>query len=184
MIKVAMHNLYKDRVGGKIGFLYLYDSDLGLVIESRGLPINGDGYHGMHIHEFGNLGSSRKPDGEIVPGGKAGEHYDPEHTGIHAGPMGNGHRGDLPKILVRDNSWAGIVTAPRLTLDEVKNRSIIIHAGGDNYSDYPMANGCGMGRIIGGVITNGCPYCESDNTISELIGLSIMGFALNRWFTK
>ena len=30
MIKVAMHNLYEDGVGEKIGYLYLYDTDAGL----------------------------------------------------------------------------------------------------------------------------------------------------------
>lgn len=160
MIKVAMHNLYEDRVGEKIGYLYMYDSGMGLTIESHGLPIKGEGYHGMHIHEFGDLTPSMKPSGEMVRGGNAGQHYDPENMGYHAGPFGDGHRGDLPKVLVRGGSWIGSVTAPRLSLAEVKDRAIIIHSGGDNYSDSPKENGGGMSRIIGGVITNKCPYCE------------------------
>lgn len=169
MIKVAMHNLYENGVGEKIGYLYLYDSDLGLTIESRGLPILGDGYHGMHIHEFGDLTPSQKPDGEMVRGGNAGEHYDPENTGFHGGPMGYGHRGDLPRIRVRNSSWGGIVTAPRLTLAEVKDRAIIIHSGDDNYSDLPKPNGGGMSRIIGGVITNDCPYCKPNTSFSKWV---------------
>ena len=114
----------------------------------------------MHIHEFGDLTPSVKPSGEMVRGGNAGLHYDPENMGYHAGPYGYGHRGDLPKVRVRNGTWIGSVTAPRLILDEVRNRAIIIHSGGDNYSDYPKPNGGGASRIIGGVITNDCPYCK------------------------
>jgi superoxide dismutase, Cu-Zn family len=160
MIKVAMHNLYEDGVGEKIGYLRLYDTPQGLTIESAGLPIPRNGNHGMHIHEFGDLTPSKKPSGEMVRGGNAGTHYDPESTNAHLGPYGDGHRGDLPGINVRRGQWVGRVIAPRLTLDEVKNRAIIIHSGGDNYSDVPSPNGGGKSRIIGGVITNKCPYCE------------------------
>ena len=155
-----MHNLYENGVGEKIGYLYLYDSPEGLTIGSSGLPIPRDGTHGMHIHEFGDLTPSQKPNGEMVRGGNAGEHYDPENTGVHLGPYRDGHRGDLPRIKVTRGQWIGKVIAPRLTLSEVKNRAIIIHSGGDNYSDFPKPNGGGASRIIGGVITNKCPYCE------------------------
>lgn len=160
MIKVAMHNLYEDRVGEKIGYLYMYDTNGGLAIESKGLSIPGDGNHGMHIHEFGDLTPSQKPNGEMVRGGNAGTHYDPENTNSHLGPYNNGHRGDLPRINIARGQWIGTVVAPRLTLSEVRNRAIIIHSGGDNYSDSPKPNGGGMSRIIGGVITNDCPYCK------------------------
>ena len=160
MIKVAMHNLYEDGVGEKIGYIHMYDTGQGLAIESHGLAIPRDGYHGMHIHEFGDLTPSQKSDGEMVRGGNAGTHYDPESTNAHRGPNSDGHRGDLPRVKVSGGSWLGVVVAPRLTLAEVKNRAIIIHSGGDNYSDNPKPNGGGMSRIIGGVITNKCPYCE------------------------
>jgi Cu-Zn family superoxide dismutase len=39
------------------------------------------------------------------------------------------------------------VTAPHLTVADVKGRSIMIHAGGDNYSDQPAPLGGGGGRI-------------------------------------
>jgi superoxide dismutase, Cu-Zn family len=160
MIKVAMHNLYENGVGEKIGYVFMFDTEDGLAIESSGLSIPRDGYHGMHIHEFGDLTPSTKPSGEKVRGGNAGQHYDPDDSGYHAGPFGFGHRGDLPKILVRNGEWSGSVVAPRLSLAEVKDRALIIHSGGDNYSDSPKPNGGGMSRIIGGVISNDCPYCK------------------------
>jgi Cu-Zn family superoxide dismutase len=44
------------------------------------------------------------------------------------------------------------VTATRLTLKEVRGRSIMIHEGGDNYSDQPKPLGGGGARIACGVI--------------------------------
>jgi Cu-Zn family superoxide dismutase len=43
------------------------------------------------------------------------------------------------------------VTAPQLKLADVRGRSLMIHEGGDNYSDTPE-NGGGAGRIACGVV--------------------------------
>jgi Cu/Zn superoxide dismutase len=43
------------------------------------------------------------------------------------------------------------VVAPHLTVADVKGRSIVIHAGGDNYSDQPAPLGGGGARIARGV---------------------------------
>ena len=44
------------------------------------------------------------------------------------------------------------VTAPHLAVAEIRGRSIMIHAGGDNYSDTPAPLGGGGARIACGVI--------------------------------
>jgi len=82
----------------------------------------------------------------------AGGHYDPANTGKHLGPQGEGHKGDMP-VLTADASGKATkaVTAPHLTVADVKGRSIMIHAGGDNYSDQPEPLGGGGGRIACGV---------------------------------
>ena len=62
---------------------------------------------------------------------------DPAHTKKHQGPLSTaGHRGDLP-VLVVDNRGDATeaVTAPHLTVAEIRGRSIMVHTGGDNYSD-------------------------------------------------
>ena len=41
--------------------------------------------------------------------------------------------------------------APRLTLSEIRGRAMIIHKGGDNYSDHPEMGGGGE-RAVCGVI--------------------------------
>jgi Cu-Zn family superoxide dismutase len=53
-------------------------------------------------------------------------------------PHGEGHKGDLPALTV-DASGKSTkrVVAPHLKLTDAKGRSIMIHAGGDNYSDQP-----------------------------------------------
>jgi Cu-Zn family superoxide dismutase len=44
------------------------------------------------------------------------------------------------------------VLAPRLNLDDMSGRSLMIHAGGDNYSDDPELLGGGGGRMACGVV--------------------------------
>ena len=69
----------------------------------------------------------------------AGGHYDPANTGKHLGPQGEGHKGDMPVLTVDASGKATkAVTAPHLTVADVKGRSIMIHAGGDNYSDQNL----------------------------------------------
>jgi superoxide dismutase, Cu-Zn family len=45
-----------------------------------------------------------------------------------------------------------VVIVPYLTVADVKSRSIMIHAGGDNYSDQPAPLGGGGARIACGVV--------------------------------
>ena len=92
-------------------------------------------------------------DGKPAPGFAAGGHYDPAGAGKHEGPAGKGHLGDLPFLKVgADGKATETVVAPRLKTGDVKGRSLMIHAGGDNYADVPEKLGGGGGRIACGVI--------------------------------
>ena len=84
----------------------------------------------------------------------AGGHYDPGHTKKHLGPLSTaGHRGDLPVLAVdRRGDATKALSAPHLTVEQIRGRSIMIHAGGDNYSDTPAPLGGGGARIACGVI--------------------------------
>ena len=75
-------------------------------------------------------------------------------TGRHRGPHGEGHLGDLPYLSVDANGTDhDTLFAPRLTeVSRLKGHSVVIHAGGDNYSDKPEPLGGGGRRIACGVI--------------------------------
>jgi Cu-Zn family superoxide dismutase len=139
-------------VGGPLGTVTLMDSAQGLVITPKlsGLP---PGEHGFHIHDKGDCAPAVNQ-GKPSAGFAAGGHYDPAHTKKHLGPLSTaGHRGDLP-VLVVDSRGDAIkaAIAPHLTVEEIRGRSIMIHAGGDNYSDTPAPLGGGGARIACGVI--------------------------------
>ena len=113
------------------------------------------GSHGFHVHEFPNCGA-REKDGKPGAGELAGGHWDPDHHGHHGKPGGQGHRGDLPPLTVSgDGTAKQPVTAKGLKLSELRSKSLVIHAGGDNGADEPKPNGGGGDRIACGVIQAG-----------------------------
>jgi Cu-Zn family superoxide dismutase len=137
--------------GTAIGNVLLRDTPRGLRIITRlqSLP---PGEHGLHVHENPDCGPGEK-DGAVVAGLAAGGHFDPGGTGVHAGPLGEGHLGDLPRITVdEDGSSAETLLAPRLQLEQIRGRAMIVHAGGDNYRDQPEPLGGGGARIACGLI--------------------------------
>lgn len=150
--KIVVINAISDSGIGKIiGVIKLSDSDQGLLLD----PNLGDltpGLHGFHVHEQPSCDSAEK-DGKKVAGLAAGGHYDPARTSQHKGPQGKGHHGDLPALIVKeDGSATQTLLAPRLKLRDIVGRSIMIHEGGDNYSDQPKPLGGGGSRVACGVI--------------------------------
>jgi Cu-Zn family superoxide dismutase len=91
------------------------------------------GPHAMHVHTHGACGPGR--DGaDAKPGAAAGGHYDPDGSGRYAGPYRPGARGDMPNLTAEANGTATIpVLAPRLSLSDVRGRSVMIHASPDRY---------------------------------------------------
>lgn len=134
-----------------IGTVSISATSYGLVFSPalEGLP---HGVHGFHVHENPSC-APRDKDGKSVPALAAGGHYDPAGSKKHGTPWGDGHLGDLPGLVVDHDGKAGYaVLAPRLKLDDVKNRSLMIHVGGDNHSDHPAPLGGGGARLACGVI--------------------------------
>lgn len=148
-LTVEMMDLGTDQSTGTVT---IASSEYGTVFTPnlKGLPA---GAHGFHIHANGSCESSEKA-GKTVLGGAAGGHYDPENTGKHGFPWTNdNHLGDLPALYVNAEGMAQQpVLAPRVALDDVKGRALMIHAGGDNHSDHPAKLGGGGARIVCGVI--------------------------------
>lgn len=150
-VQVQMTKVSETGIGASIGVLVLADTPGGLAIEASlaGLP---PGPRGFHVHEKGDCGPALK-DGKPVAALAAGAHYDVGATGRHEGPHGQGHAGDLPVLVVdAAGNAASVVVAPRLKLDDVRGRAIMIHEGGDNFSDQPKPLGGGGARIACGVV--------------------------------
>ncbi|KTD18827.1 superoxide dismutase, Cu, Zn [Legionella lansingensis] len=126
----------------ELGKVTFNDSEYGLLIlpALSSLP---PGLHGFHLHQHPDCGDK---------GMHAGGHYDPGHTNSHQGPYGKGHLGDLPVLYVDANGNANVpMLAPRLKTNDLSGLAVMVHAGGDNYSDTPPLGG-GGDRIACGVI--------------------------------
>lgn len=137
--------------GDAIGTVTIADGPAGAVIKPAlaGLP---PGPHGFHVHEHGSCQPTAT--GPPVPAGGAGGHFDPQGTGRHAGPRGDGHLGDLPVLQVAgDGTAAATLTAPRIAdAAALRGKALMIHQGGDNYSDQPAPLGGGGNRIACGIL--------------------------------
>lgn len=150
-LEIHLNLVNEQGIGKDIGTITASDSSYGLLLVphlSGLLP----GIHGFHIHQNPNCGPAMK-DGKQVPALAAGGHLDPAGTGRHEGPYGSGHLGDLPILYVGNDGNATLpVLAPRLKVADLKGHSVMIHAGGDNYSDQPAKLGGGGARVACGVI--------------------------------
>ncbi|RJQ82713.1 MAG: superoxide dismutase [Cu-Zn] SodC2 [Desulfobacteraceae bacterium] len=148
---IRMYALNQKGTSHSIGTVHTEETPHGVLLTPRlqGLP---PGLHGFHVHEQGNCAGGQEH-GKMVPGLAAGGHYDPAGTNAHKGPFSDGHLGDLPALYVDSDGRAALpVLAPRLKLSDLKGRALMIHAGGDNYSDKPEKLGGGGDRIACGVI--------------------------------
>lgn len=134
--------IYSTDTNKPLGQVVFQDTEYGLLItpDLQALPT---GLHGFHLHEHPNCGDKGKA---------AGGHFDPKNTKTHQGPYGQGHLGDLPVLFVTEDGKATTPTlAPRLKTSDLKAVALIVHGGGDTYSDQPNLGGGGA-RIACGVI--------------------------------
>ena len=151
MVKdVDVHAVSTAGVGQKIGTIRFIDSPVGLAIQTNQTQLP-PGPHGFHIHEKGSCDVAEK-EGKPVAALAAGGHFNPEKAPNHGTPL-NGHMGDLPILNVDSAGNAKVnLLAPRLSLADVEGLAVMVHAGGDNYSDTPKPLGGGGDRIACGVI--------------------------------
>ncbi|ART63505.1 superoxide dismutase family protein [Kushneria marisflavi] len=141
---VELHKATDKGPGESVGSVTFKDTDYGLLAtpDISGLP--GQGMHGFHLHTNPSCDPSTT-DGKVTPAGAAGGHFDPKGTDTHAGPyVEDSHLGDMP-LLVADNDGniTTPVLAPRLKESDLGGHAIVIHEGGDNYSDTPKLGGGG-----------------------------------------
>ncbi len=148
---IDMHHVTHEGTETKIGAIKVEETAHGTLFTPNlsGLP---PGLHGFHVHATGNCGPMEK-DGHMVAGLAAGGHFDPDKKNAHKGPYGDGHLGDLPALYV-DASGMAVhpVLAPRLKPADLAGHSLMLHEGGDNYSDAPKVLGGGGARVACGVV--------------------------------
>ncbi len=150
-LTVTIHLVSAEGVGNEIGTIVAEDTKWGLLLTPNlsGVPA---GLHGFHVHEHPSCAPGQK-DGKMTAAHTAGSHYDPAKTGKHLGPYAEGHLGDLPPLFADSNGKANHpLLAPRVKTSDLKGRTFMIHAGGDNYSDQPEPLGGGGARIACGAI--------------------------------
>lgn len=92
-------------------------------------------FYGMHIHENGDCSDDFT---------KTGNHYNPTNT-----PHPE-HAGDLPPLLGSHGYAYMTFYTCRLTIDDILNRSIIIHSMPDDFMTQPSGNS--GGKLACGVI--------------------------------
>lgn len=150
-VTVSMHAAQAGGPGALLGTVRIVETRHGLAFYPS-LKDLAPGLHGFHVHENPSCAPAEQG-GNTVPALAAGGHLDPAATKKHGEPWGDGHLGDLPPLYVAaDGSAAQPVLGPRLKLADVKNRSLMVHAGGDNHADHPAALGGGGARVACGVI--------------------------------
>ena len=150
-VTVAMNAVGTGGVGDLLGTVVFTDMSRGLRIQPN-LSGLAEGRHGFHVHQNPDCGVKQKG-GKPIAGLAAGGHFDPGKSGKHLGATGIGHLGDLPVLYVDDKGRANRVSyAPRLKTADLAGRAIMIHAGGDNYSDQPARLGGGGARVACGVV--------------------------------
>lgn len=141
-----------DQTGKVTGTATFSPSPIGtrVSIEVSGLK---PGPHGLHIHENPNCNPGPDAQGQTIPFGAAGSHFDPGASHNHDGPHARndqGHGGDLPMITVGEDGKGRLnFDTNRLKMTGptgVLGRSIVIHAGVDDYQTDPAGNSGGRER--------------------------------------
>jgi Cu-Zn family superoxide dismutase len=155
-LKVPVNLIDADGKEKPAGTVTISETADGIVLATKlkGLP---PGEHGFHLHEKGSCAPGDK-DGKPAAGIAAGGHFDPDAVKVHKGPGGGGHKGDLPKLEANAKGEATAkLTVAGLKLEDVEGKALMIHEGGDNYSDTPKPLGGGGARIACGVIPTPAP---------------------------
>jgi superoxide dismutase, Cu-Zn family len=140
-VEVIVRFTSESGVGNAIGAIAVKNSEVLVVGRKepalllkpnlRGLR---PGFYAFHVHENPNCGPTLK-EGMSVPGLAAGAHLWLSGIGGLSDTTFTSHLGDLPNLEVNaDGTATRAVVAARLSLADVANRALIIHASQDDNS--------------------------------------------------
>ena len=98
-IEKPIYELSENGKGKIVGSIEVKEQGKGIAIHvvASGLK---PGQYGFHMHEKNTMSNTTDDKGNTVIGGGLGGHWDPDNTHKHAGPHGDGHRGDLEMLQV------------------------------------------------------------------------------------
>jgi Cu-Zn family superoxide dismutase len=152
-LSADMNAVTASGMGASLGTVRIAPTDGGARFDGELSGLKG-GEHGFHVHANGDCGPGPNDQGEDVPAGAAGSHWDPQDTDRHRGPEGDGHLGDLPAIVANPDGTASLAAmAPRIAdVSPLRGKALMLHQGGDTYSDEPQKDGGGGPRVACGVI--------------------------------
>ncbi len=152
-IAVQMNEVNDRGIGDSIGVVVISEATHGVEFTPALIGLT-PGAHGFHVHEHASCESAMNDAGKQTAGMAAGGHYDPKATHHHGSPLSDeGHKGDLPALVADASGHANTtVAAARLGMDDLVNRTLMVHVGGDNYSDTPEPSGGGGARFACGRI--------------------------------
>lgn len=116
------------------GNVWFYQTKYGVLVvaDIEGLPNkeeHNSSFFAFHIHE-GKFCSSNNQDNFA----NVGAHYNPKNL-VH--PY---HAGDLPPLLSANGNAFYIVLTDRFAVDEIVNRTIIIHYNVDDFTTQPSGD--------------------------------------------
>lgn len=131
-----------NNVRGKVTFTVV-DKGVSIDADIEGLK---PGYHGFHVHEFGDCSA---PDGS-----SAGGHFNPSHKKHGAPDASERHAGDLGNIEADGNGVSHFHRVDQVVSlngpESIIGKSVIIHADPDDFKTQPTGNS--GGRVACGVI--------------------------------
>ena len=111
-------------ISGKVkGTIILKDTKRGLKLNCNLKNIS-EGYHGFHIHEFGDISDKAN---------SLGGHYNPEKKNHGNLKSNNSHRGDLGNLIANKNNIVNYnFYVKNLKVKELLGRSLVIHEKRDD----------------------------------------------------
>lgn len=127
------------------GIVKFYQTANGTLIYAiiTGLPMN-NSFHGFHIHEGKNCsGNSDDPFADVK------SHYNPQNA-EHPN-----HAGDLPTLINNNGFALSIFITDRISVDDIINRTIIIHEKADDFTTQPSGKS-GKKIACGSIIKYNC----------------------------
>ena len=147
---IEMYHIDRDGTGAAIGTIAATDGPGGLELR----PAVGICHPGPTVSTYTRNRLRARREGRCPAGRHRGRRPLRPHgywaprgaerrraSGRSAGPVGRGGR-----------QGQGTIMATRLRLADLAGRALMIHAGGDNFSDRPEKNGGGGARIACGVV--------------------------------